>query len=57
MTYKSWITLLSKINDLKYIKFASKKKQNFMKFSFKMKIAIFAKKCKLLTLLINYANI
>jgi len=57
MTYKSWITLLSKINDLKYIKFASKKKQNFMKFSFKMQIANFAKKCKLLTLLINHANI
>lgn len=47
--------LLSEINDLKLINYDSKKKQNFLKFSFKM-----LKKCKSFTLLttqiVNYAS-
>ncbi len=47
--------LLSKINDLKQVNYASKEKQNFMKFNLKMLL-----KCKSLTLLtmqiINYAS-
>jgi len=39
-------SFIRKINDLKHINYASKKKQNFIKFSLKMHITNFA----------NYAN-